>query len=101
MIESPWTPCCGRYYSRWLVLEVSVRSLKTLCTCGLGGALLNICIAWLTAQSLQNMRYRHAELLHDAEAYDKRSDRLANASEHVVVIACQSDAPRTRIACRY
>ena len=35
----------GRYYFGWLASAVSVRSLKTLCTCGLGGALLNICAA--------------------------------------------------------
>lgn len=57
MLESPCSPCCGRYCSCWLASEVSVRSLKTLCTCGLGGALLNICVAWLTAQSLHIMHY--------------------------------------------
>ena len=57
MFESPCSPCCGRYCSCWLASEVFVRSLKMLCTCCLGGALLNICVAWLTAQSLHLRDY--------------------------------------------
>ena len=49
---------CSRYYCPcWLASEVSVRSLKTLCTCGLGGALLNICKAWLRAQAQSKSRF--------------------------------------------
>ena len=37
--------CSADCYICWFFGAVSVRSLNTLCTCGLGGARLNICAA--------------------------------------------------------
>lgn len=59
-IEHDWTLrwCAANYCFCWLAGAVSVRSLNTLCTCGLGGARLNICAARLMAQSPRLHRVR-------------------------------------------